>query len=62
MFIRGWWWRGGGVGVGVDTKIVNPWPGGSVNFFKFIANFQISIGYGILQTALVSSVSHTLQD
>ena len=38
---------GGGGGGGVNTKIVNLGMGG-VKFLKFIANFQIGIGFQIL--------------
>ena len=37
-----------GGGGGVNTKIVYTGPGGGVKFFKFIANFQIGMGYQIL--------------
>ena len=37
-----------GEGGGVNIKIMNLGPGGGVKFFKFIANFQIGMGYQIL--------------
>ena len=37
-----------GGGGGGDTKMVNPWLGGGIKFFKFISNFQIGIEYQIL--------------